>query len=1239
MPIKNTKAFSLESNTGGSPDPIRQSINSYWIYDGSRLIYNTNNTYDPADSQAQTTLLNFEIDVTNPTVWKGAHFALDKDTMLKILKANERLSITPRYLSGDISLPSVTSARTKVDPEKQFDAYIENSIMPFLGTVVQDYKFDLEAPVEYISDVDNSSIIAGTVNFVYNYGLEIYENELLRIATESELANFYNFTPVLPDFSSSSTSLSGESAKKERVPVTKQLVSKDLVSSPAAANQIQDFFMNSEGFLQALSIQEEKSSFPFYNEVYFTNPPDKLADDKFREALKESGLLIAFCDLMNKEDYKVSQGESSSIVEEFAFANSYLSSSYEDNTQTSFREQPALKTSFVKIYDIPEMLKIMYDVRPVKISMDMGPAASRDKVNTRSLRAKGFLTDGEQADYRSDTISKIKAGSNISINYENALDDLVITINELMGFPPSPPSPPESSETRYTAIELDTASKAIESPETRLTAPDDFGTSKGSSSSVKFKPKKSADKSSSETRYTVIDLDTASKLPESSETRYTAIDLDTASKSGSGSGSRSGSGVSFETTGDMEIKETTNYRIYKNVLEGAKRLYSSNVLFYRIKKFEEGSDIPIQNFWIPAEKGYRGMNYIDTQVKYGKMYRYEINAFKFVIGTEYEFMEDETGVLEFSEDLESYRRDISDTITDLEILSGFRKSAEEQLPSLPLSSALVQDLTYSKMLKYLIENDIDIGVLNKSLQDDASKIALFADSILTTGISQYQGVSVDFNTLTDKEKIALKSIQSTWVCLTNNWTEENGPEERGTLLELEKSIKKAKIISLVKNIIDSASKLTSSGLYVVEESAVVIEDLADFQLDKIRDDIEDLSNNTAAPGFSWRENLSPDASTAGEYGFAYYSYLDKEIAETFGFEKEEINSILPITTKESKEIHSEEGRYYREKRELENFYYDYFKKVMSATETIINEYLACYDSFFKAASSIDIVADYKRINKYRLIVQTKPTIKFAELPYYKSEGMILDNPPIYPNVNVVTRRGVADRLSFFMNSGQGQIEVDPVTFSIPEEDFIRNFRRSNKMNDFQPILYRSDETENLGTVFEIRRTSIPPENYESFREARVIRTSTSIKSGKNLPAATYDDEINSNTKYYYIFRVADRRGTISYPSDIMEIEIIENSGIIYPVIKPYELAGQKTDTTKNLKRLLNVVPRITQVFPPADTDSYGSLSAGPTTILGREEESLFGKQFKLRLTSKKTGKVVDLNLNFNATVVERAEAE
>ena len=307
--------------------------------------------------------------------------------------------------------------------------------------------------------------------------------------------------------------------------------------------------------------------------------------------------------------------------------------------------------------------------------------------------------------------------------------------------------------------------------------------------------------------------------------------------------------------------------------------------------------------------------------------------------------------------------------------------------------------------------------------------------------------------------------------------------------------------------------------------------------------------------------------------------------------------------------------------------------------TLVGEYLGCYQDFIEAAADFNVVLDYKRINKYDMIVEATPTLKFAEIPYFKDEGMILDNPPIYPNVNVITYRGVADRLSFFMNSGQGQIEVKPTIFSDAEETFIKNYRKSRKLNDFQPILYKSDETENLGTVFEIRRLSVPPENYQSFREANVVTTSNQISTGKNTPAATFDEEINSNTKYYYMFRVFDRRGTVSYPSGVMEIEIVENSGIIYPVIKPYEFKKQKTDTTKNLKRLLNVVPRITQVLPPQATASYKSLAEGPTTILGREEEALFGKQFKLRLTSKKTGKVVDLNLNFNANVVERAEAE
>ena len=1158
MAVKNIKAFSLSENTEGSIDPIRNTIQSFWTYDGSELTYDTRNLYNSSNRDAKTALLDFKFkNTTGPTSWSTNDIALDEDTVLKLRSTDERLSITPRYLSESIALEKNGPTRSKVDPEKQFDTYIENSIIPSLGSTLREYKLDLDSPVEYASKIDNNSVIAGTVNFVYNYGLETYEDRIQESSiSEPSLRNFYKFSPQ-PKTQSVFTNLPVEKRVKR---ITKRVVRRSLKKFPVSPDNIQDFFMNSDGFLEALGLQEKKDTFPFYNEVYFTNPADKLENDKFKETLNSTGLLISFCDLMNREDYTLSSGQQDqSVVKSSSFANSYLSSSYETNMQEAFTEQSAIKTSLVKIYDMPQMLKVMHDAIP---KLSMGIEGSRkgeiaNKPDTRTLRDKGFLTDGEQADYRLDTISKIKPVSSISIDYENALDDLVTTINELMS--------------------------------------------------------------------------------------------------------------NFD-----------NFKSYREVLEGQDTTYQSDVLFYRIKKYEEGSDTPIQNFWIPAEKGYRGIRYIDTQVKYGKMYRYEIYAFKFVIGAEYEFLEDDAGIINFSEDLQDLISDKEEDLENIIVASSIKGGVEEAtsefteaLPSeLGFSTPDTNKILAATLAEFLRSNNlIDSGFRTV---EDYTGIFLFAQSIEQLGSGRYSGNKISKEELTQGELEKLEVIRQSWACLTNT----NGTDP-SKLAELEISINRVIALSNIKiKIVEALEKdqakkdasktflamlrsATSSFVSAISSSetfataAKEAVEAAQREADKISlgndyinytdRTLENLDKKELQDLYTGIKKLTsspraPLTTSTGNYSISLSDPVTFDYDDEFNLTNNRLRLALASTfddrgdSKESRKDWLNRKR--KELRDTEKEFENQSLRLLS----LVDDYLGCYQDFIEAAAGFNIVLDYKRINQYSLTVRTRTALKLAELPYYQSEGMILDNPPIYPNVNVITYRGIADRLSFFMNSGQGQIEISPITFSSAEDTFMADYRKSRKLNDFQPILYKSDETENLGTIFEIRRLSIAPEDYESFRNARVINTSNSIDSG-TIPAATYDDQINSNTKYYYIFRVADRRGAISYPSGVMEIEIIENSGIIYPVIKPYEFPKQKTDTTKNLKRLLNIVPRITQVLPPRERASYKTLTAGSTSVLGREEEGLFGKQFKLRLTSKKTGKAVDLNLNFKATVVERAEAE
>ena len=116
----------------------------------------------------------------------------------------------------------------------------------------------------------------------------------------------------------------------------------------------------------------------------------------------------------------------------------------------------------------------------------------------------------------------------------------------------------------------------------------------------------------------------------------------------------------------------------------------------------------------------------------------------------------------------------------------------------------------------------------------------------------------------------------------------------------------------------------------------------------------------------------------------------------------------------------------------------------------------------------------------------------------------------------------------------------------------------------------------------------------------------------------------------------------------------DDGGAGYPIIRLYQFAEvDPTAPIKSARKLIQIIPRITQSYfnesRSGVANEDGTLTVtNKNLVLGVESESLFpatsgfgiktGKRFKIRLTSKSTGKKVDINVDFNTNRV-RSEIE
>jgi len=132
-----------------------------------------------------------------------------------------------------------------------------------------------------------------------------------------------------------------------------------------------------------------------------------------------------------------------------------------------------------------------------------------------------------------------------------------------------------------------------------------------------------------------------------------------------------------------------------------------------------------------------------------------------------------------------------------------------------------------------------------------------------------------------------------------------------------------------------------------------------------------------------------------------------------------------------------------------------------------------------------------------------------------------------------------------------------------------------------------------------------------------------------------EDQISTNSKLYYILRLVNENGVNGPPTRFIEAELVNDGGYKYSLFKEliesdYPVELEKEPKLEDLKKLFELVPNINQIqFDTSNVDFNNPAAIEKDNIIvGTKEDSIFDKTFKIRLTSKKTGKIIDLNVTY-----------
>lgn len=289
----------------------------------------------------------------------------------------------------------------------------------------------------------------------------------------------------------------------------------------------------------------------------------------------------------------------------------------------------------------------------------------------------------------------------------------------------------------------------------------------------------------------------------------------------------------------------------------------------------------------------------------------------------------------------------------------------------------------------------------------------------------------------------------------------------------------------------------------------------------------------------------------------------------------------------------------------------------------ILSYLLVLGSQYKYETSNS--ADAETMNFTPLV---SPSIKLMEVPFHLAEDMmVLDSPPMPPETSIVPFKNVDNRILVNFNGSTGDRDLVPVEIEPTDRATIDLLKSSQRRGD-DKLKYKSDDAP---SVFEVYRTMKAPKDYGSFEGMKMAEVTT----GNIATSAAFKDSILPNEKYYYTFRAKDVHNHFSNPTPVFEVEMTKDSSAPFLNVNVFDMSEHEENKNqkpaKKMRRYAQIIPTVSQgLLNVSDSQllSVNTVKDVTSVVLGVADEKLWGKKFRVRFTSKKTGRKIDLDVNF-----------